>query len=235
MINIAIVEDHAPSAALLEQYINRYATEKNVKDLHITVFGKGGQFLIASKTTYFDIMFFDIGLPDINGMRIAEEIRKSDANGIIIFVTDMAQFAVKGYKVDALDYIVKPVIYKNFVQVMQRAISRLDRSSELKLTIKTDGGMARLSVGDIRYVEVLNHKLIYHTGEGIVDCYGQLNDVEGTLTAAGFVQVSRFCLVNLRYIKSIEDCTVDVDGEKLQVSVRRRREVLERIAEFFGE
>ncbi len=239
MIEIAIVEDSQPAQELILTYIERFRAQippnKTGHELSGTVFDHGGQFLSACRANCFDILLLDINLPDIDGLRIAEEIRKSDKNIIIVFITDMAQYAVLGYKVDALDYIVKPVTYPNFKLVMERALARLERRTLGSVTVRTETGLLRLPVEEIVYVEVINHKLIYHTSKGEVDAYGQMRDLEPALKGLGFIRISRYFLVNLRFLKQIKDCTLDLGSAQLQISVRKRKEVLMRVAEFFGE
>ncbi len=238
MIRIAIVEDNESAAKELRRYIERCAEERDFSDLSaagysVNTYDSGEVFLAESAEKGFDIVFMDIGLPDRDGMSIAEELRKNDETAIIIFVTDMAQFAVRGYKVDALDYIVKPVTFYNFRITLKRAVSRLARKVA-PLTVRTANGIVRISPDDLRYVEVLNHTVFYHTGSEPIRANGQLKDIESELVGLGFIKVSRYCLVNVRYIRSVEDFSVNVDGTSLQISVRKRREVMLRIAELFG-
>lgn len=237
MIYVAIVEDQEDAAKELSSYIKRVADGLDglkFSDFSINVYGTSRAFLSDSASKSFDIVFMDIGLPDLDGMKTAEKMRQSNSSSIIVFVTDMAQFAIAGYKVDALDYIVKPVSYYNFSMVLQRALDKLERAGAQSLTVRTVGGITRLKPDEIRYVEVRDHEIIYHTGAGDVRAYGHLKDIEPKLESQGFIRCSRYYLVNLKYVRSIEDSTLDVDGIKLEISVRKKREVMLKVAEFFG-
>lgn len=240
MINIAIVEDEHAASALLKEYIERWLeTDARGKgydrrDMRIMQYYNGSTFLNASSMKFFDIVFMDIRLPDVDGMTISEELRKTDKNAVIVFVTDIAQFAMKGYKVDALDYVLKPVSYYNFSVVLDRAFERLEKSTDVCVTVRVDNRIARISAADIKYVEVMNHKLIYHTKYEDIVGYGQLKDVENALGKAEFIQCHRYYLVNLKYVKSMSNGMLDVDGTLLEVSVRKRKDVLAAVANYFG-
>lgn len=239
MISIAIIEDKLQASDLLKLYLKQYiksgAVPKEVdfSELTVEVFDSGSSFFTAFRRQCFDIIFLDIGLPDIDGMRIAEEIRKTDTKATLIFVTDMAQYAVKGYKVDALDYMVKPINYHSFSRVMERVVSRLERRGYDSVTVKMKDFVGRLALADIVYIEVVNHKLIYHLKNETVTGYGQLKEIGEILDKAGFIQISRYYLVNFHHVKSMKDFVLDLGITKLPVSARRRREVLLKVAEFF--
>lgn len=107
----------------------------------------------------------------------------------------------------------------------------------------TDGVTVPLTVGsetvfvpsaDIRYVEVLDHALLYHTGEGIRKVWASLKDAAETLEPVGFVPVSRYCLVNLEWVRAVHGDDVDVDGERVRVSRSRRKSLMQALAAYHG-
>ena len=104
MFKIAIVEDNRAAMEKLQGYLERYAQENNEK-FDIASFGDALAFLDSYRRIY-DMVFMDIELPFINGMEAAQRLREIDKQVVLLFVTNMAQFAVKGYEVDALDYLV---------------------------------------------------------------------------------------------------------------------------------
>lgn len=114
----------------------------------------------------------------MDGMDMAKRLRAMDEKAVIIFVTQMAQYAVKGYEVNAFDFILKPVSYTEFSLKMMRILNYLKEHEDIKLTLKTVDGVVCVSLGDLKYVEVLNHKLTYHTKTGNFTEYGQLMQLE---------------------------------------------------------
>ena len=161
-MKIAIVEDNPASAEKLRGYLRQYG-EENQKEFDITLFGDAVSFL--DRYSPFDMVFMDIELPGMDGMEAARRLREVDRQAILLFVTNMARFAVKGYEVDAMDYLVKPVQYGSFSLKLRRALARWEQTSETIL-VSQPNGFQRLLLREIRYLEVSSHKLIYHTTGG---------------------------------------------------------------------
>ena len=159
MPNIALVEDEPEAADVLASFIARYAGEKGL-ELTVTRFGNAMDFEMTHQ--HFDLVFMDIQMPGINGMEAAQLMRTYDSETPIIFVTNLAQYAVKGYEVDALDFIVKPVTYFNFRMRMDKAMRRIRRNASRSIAIGTRDGMRVVALSDIEYVEVSKHDLSYH-------------------------------------------------------------------------
>lgn len=108
MIKIAIVEDCEQDLECIRRYLHQYAEEHRCA-FHIASFSDGMSF--DSEDEVFDIVFMDIRMPHMNGLETAERLRKRDKKTCIIFLTNMAKLAIKGYQVDALNFIVKPINY----------------------------------------------------------------------------------------------------------------------------
>ena len=133
MIHIAIVEDEKEFAQTLQDYIQRYMAETHTA-IQTDTFHDGMSFLDEYSGKY-QIVFMDIAMPHMNGMDTAERLRKVDSNVCLIFITSLAQYAIRGYEVEALDFIVKPVAYDLFKIRLEKAISRI-RTADY-YTIKT--------------------------------------------------------------------------------------------------
>ena len=101
----------------------------------------------------YDIILLDVQMRRLDGMSAAESIRRIDPEVILIFITNMAQFAIRGYAVDALDYILKPVPYFAFSQQMQKAIDRVRKRQKVYLMVPVEGGLRRVDVNTIYYLE----------------------------------------------------------------------------------
>ena len=125
MIRLALVEDDALYRSQLREYIDKYSAASGEK-FTVTEFSDGDEIALGYKAVY-DIILMDIEMKFMDGMMAAEEIRKKDTEVIIIFITNSPQYAIKGYAVDALDYVLKPVSYYAFSQRLSRAIERAAR------------------------------------------------------------------------------------------------------------
>ena len=170
----------------------------------------------------------------MDGMEAVRRIREKDENVIVIFVTNMAQYAIKGYEVNALDFIVKPVRYDSFAIKMDRAISKFKLSQNKEIWITDRNNKRRLRTADIKYVEVVHNNCIYHTADGDYTTYDQLYNVCELLKDAPFALCNRCFLVNLKYVTAIEELTVTVAGEKLQISRNKRKSFLTSLNEYLG-
>ncbi len=233
MIRAAIVEDDGEAADLLEGYIKRYGEESGVV-FSVDKFGNAITFL-ESYDGNFDIVFMDIEMEDLDGVSAAKLLRKRDKSITLIFVTNMAQFAIKGYEVEALDFIVKPVKYYDFAFRLKKAVSRLNAKEELYLPISiAGGGVAKLIVSHIKYVEIMKHRIVYHTEDGDFETYGTLKDVESKLPPQHFSRCNSCYLVNLKFVVSVRDYTCDVAGEKLKVSQPRKKEFMKALGDYIG-
>ena len=113
MFTVAIVEDEIDAARRLEVCLARYSQDHPDVRFDVTVFSEPTGFLDAYRPVW-DIVFMDIEMPNMDGMSAARRLRVLDEQVILIFVTNMAQFAAKGYEVDALDYVIKPFSYNDF-------------------------------------------------------------------------------------------------------------------------
>ncbi len=221
MFRIAIVEDDAHDLAHVKKYLNQYGKEKNV-EFNIIEF-RDGDNITADYTADYDIILMDIRLGFMDGMKTAEIIRKMDRDVVLIFITNTPQYAIQGYKVNALDYILKPISYFSFSESMNRAIKKVRDEKKDTVIISTKGGKTKLEVNQICYVEVRDHILEYHTADEIYQAKGTLHDAEIQLDPKIFFPCSRSYLINLDYVERYEGIFVYVNGDAIQISRRMRK------------
>jgi DNA-binding LytR/AlgR family response regulator len=234
LINIAIVEDDEQSAERTKSYIDRFQ-EQSEHSFSVRHFKDGLDFL-ANYHSGFNIVFMDVEMPFMNGMEVAKRMRKIDSRAVLIFVTNMAQYAIEGYEVDALDYIVKPVEYFNFSVKLKKAIRHLDDRTEENILLARPNGFVRVAIAGIIYIEVNDHKLLFYTDNAIYEIRGTLSAYESRLTPFGFSKCNHCYLVNLKYIKGVDDEYVTLaNGEKLQISRPKRKKFVDDLKEFYKD
>lgn len=233
MLKIAIVEDQAEAAQQLAEFLERYARENSEK-FDTALFGDADAFLGGAKPVY-DLVFMDIELPGMDGITAAARLRELDKQVEIVFVTNLAQFASRGYEVDAADYLVKPLRYGNFVMKLQRVLAKCHSKEDAVLVAK-QSGYQRLLLQEVRYVEVRGHKLAYHTESGIVSGSGTLLETEKKLRPKGFLRCNQCYLVNPRHIQSVDGYVLTmVGGDVLQISRPRKKAFMTELASVMGE
>lgn len=233
-MRIAIVEDIDAEAEILSDCLKKFEKENNI-EITITAFKKATDFLGAYNNDY-DIVFFDIEMPDLDGMQAAKKLRKIDKFVTIIFVTKMAQAAIEGYEVGAIDFVVKPVNYNSFALKFKRAMSRLSVGIENDVLIKTETGFVRVSSARIIFLDVLGHYVTFHTTEGDFTEQNTLKNIENRLAEyqKNFAKCNRCYLVNLKFVRSIENNEVIVGDHKLPVSRSYKKSFLTRLSKYIS-
>ncbi len=233
MLLIAVVDDDPQDAAQLKECVEKYC-EMNSQPVMIHVF-QDGLDLIRSTESH-DIVFLDIQMGKLDGLETARFIRKINKDTILVFVTNMAQFAIKGYEVDALDFILKPASMASIVYVMDKAMKRLDGSgTKAQFSLKTSDGTISLSANDITYVEVFDHNLVYHTTRGEYTVRGRLSDVIEKLSPDRFVMCNRSFIVNLRHVSNVTADYLMIGDTRISVSKSHRKELMKRFSSFLGD
>lgn len=233
MIRIALVEDDAQYRQELLGYLKKYEQESKEK-FQISVFTDGDEIAEEYKACY-DIIFMDIEMTFMDGMTAAESIRKLDTEVVIIFITNMPQYAIKGYTVDALDYVLKPVSYYAFTQRLDRALARMKKRAKKYVVISNRGRLKKLDISEITYIEVQDHDLVYHTDEEDFMTKGSLSEVENDLKKHGFFRCNKCYLVNLEYVEAVQNSDALVGNEWIQVSRGKRKAFLEALNDYMNE
>jgi len=230
---IAVVEDEKQSADILIGYIRRYAKEHN-EDIDVVYFSDGDEIVYEYKPIY-DIIFLDIEMRLLDGMTTAEHIRKLDKDVILIFVTNMTQYAIKGYAVDALNYLLKPVPYFAFSQELKRAFTKLKKRENNYIMFSIQDGVIRLNTADILYIESMKHKLIIHTKEDQFVITGTMKEMENKLSDINFFRCNSGYLVNLARVTGVKNNLAILDDRELIISRPRKKVFMEALTKFFGD
>ena len=157
-------------------------------------------------------------MPQLDGMEASFKLRQIDKSVPLIFITNLVQFAQKGYEVDAVGFLVKPVTYYDFSMKFRKALDIYMTIEAKNITIDTPNGIYRTSSDKIMYVEIINHRLYYHLVDGVIEKTGVLKEVEKELQKYGFLKCNQCYLVNPRFIISVKGKELLVGNIKLQIS-----------------
>ena len=179
MIRVAIVEDEEAVREQLLGYVQRY-TRQYGTTFEVRTFSDGVEILEGYRPV-FDLILLDVEMKHLDGMTTAERIRALDSDVMIVFITNMAQYAIKGYAVGALDYVLKPVPYFAFSQQLQKAEEQLRRRTRHYLAVPVEGGLRRLDTSRIYYIESEGHRVRFYTEEGDFAAPGALKALEEKL------------------------------------------------------
>ena len=233
MVRIGIVEDDELYIAKIQQYLSDFARDTG-ETFRTRVF-RDGQQLVFDYQPDYDILLMDVEMPKMNGIDAAKEVRKSDSSVTILFITNMAQYAIEGYSVRARAYLLKPLNYIGFSLEMQSAIAALENRHCSEVLINTADGMVKLPAGKISFVETDKHDLLYHTEDAkTFRTRSSMKDADAFLSSISFARASVSYLVNLAYVSHLTNDTVTVNGAILPLSRARRKEFLSALTEYVG-
>lgn len=220
VVYIAVVEDCESDCRHLCQLLHDYS-ELNKHELKIDTFENGEQ-LLAHRNFNYNIIFMDIELGTLNGIEVSAKIREKNEDVMIILTTNLMQYAIEGYSVQAADYILKPVQYDRIKSKMDDIINVLKKKNRYIIS-SNKTGMKKYMLNQIFYIEVFGHRLYVHTKDGPEEIGGTLKKMEEDLQLCGFVKCNKCYLVNLEYVNRISGDMVEVGGDLLKISRREKK------------
>ena len=234
MLHIAICDDEKEFVAYMTGLLKQYAAETG-EEIKVTAYYDGIE-LIEKYDTTIDLIFLDIQMRLVDGLRAAERIRQMDENVSLIFLTTLKQYGLEGYKYQATNYIVKPMKYIRLKAEMDQWMKKHRKEDSPAVVISNDDGKYKVSLKSIRYIETYNRNLLFHTEQENIICYKRMKEIERELQDKGFVRCHTSYIVNLFYVKGIKKLDVElITGEIIPISQPKRKEFMERLADYWGD
>lgn len=235
MVQIGIVDDDPAGRAIILAHLKQYRAEHG-GEFEVRTFTDGAE-LAENYRPEFDLLFLDVMMNELDGFETAHAIREIDSRVLIVFVTNMAQFAIKGYEVDALSYLIKPVPYFAFSQQLTRSLRRIKKLNAEAETVllPTANGATRLDVADIVYLESKRHRIFVYGITASYEFTGTLKAMSEQLAGPDFYRSNNCYLVNLRHVRSVnQSACIMTNGAELAISRSRRKGFLEALSNFVG-
>lgn len=186
------------------------------------------KFLAAEKV---DLMLLDIEMPELSGLDL---LRKVEDHPVAIITSAYPQYAIEGFELDVLDYLIKPISAERLSKAVSKAKEYLElrkatTPSKAHVFIKCEKVIEKILFDDILYVESLHNYVALHTKMKRFVTYNSLKNIEAMLPQDGFLKIQKSFIVSLSKISSVEDSNVVINNVKLPISRAKKEEVLSMI------
>ena len=233
-MKVVILEDDAVQAGQINGYLAQYQQQHDGFQVMAKTYSTGRR-LLEEYSPDTDLLLLDIQLPDMLGIDVARQIRQRDSRVMIIFVTNLAQYAIEGYSVQAFDYVLKPVNAFSFSKKLERAIRVLSHvENDLKLEIRSKNGSRWIAANTVAYIEVRSHEVCIHTGQESIRQWGTLAQYETQLKPLHFIRCNASFLVNPKYVRTVVRDQAEVAGDLLPISRTFRKDFMNTLAQYKG-
>jgi len=217
VLRIAICEDNMNDQQLLKGAIKDWANARNVI-VETSCYHDAEAFIAAQPNIAFDLIFLDIEMGKMKGIELAEWIRQTDQSVLIVFLTSYSQYAVAGYEVNALHYLIKPLSQTKLIPVLDKANLFWRDSKKNTLLVSNKLGQHEILLGNIFYFALNSHTAIIHTDTEIFEFRKTLEEIE-ELLPAHFIRCYRSIIINLLKVQSMrKDGVILSNSVKLPVS-----------------
>jgi two-component system response regulator LytT len=233
ILNCITIDDEPPALALLENYIGKTPFIKLLSS-----FSNAADALIFLNDNAVDLIFLDVQMPEFNGLEFARIIAGKHTNfsAKIIFTTAFDNFAIEGYRLDVLDYLLKPYTYEDFFRAANKALEMITLTrkgskaqnrrpeEEQYLYLKVEHQIVKASVNDILFVEGLKDyaKIHLNTEDKTLLSLITLKLLEEKLPPAKFLRVHKSFIVSLEKITAVTKTSVIIGKIAIPVSEQYR-------------
>ena len=180
-------------------------------DYDIDTFSGGSSLYEAFLKSPFDLVFLDIEMPGIDGITLAKRLRAISENVHIVFLTSHIEYALEGYEVNALRYLVKPVDMNKLGEVLKYVQDKKNNSRQIM--IREDGEDIVIDISDIIYMESMDKNVRIVTSKREYVTRYNISDYEEELKNSGFLRIHRGYLISLSKVKKIVKNDVVMDGD----------------------
>jgi DNA-binding LytR/AlgR family response regulator len=231
-LSCVIIDDEPIARNILKEYIVRDDRLLLVQD-----YSNASDALRELSLLKPKLIFLDIKMPKISGF---EMLRSLPQHPQVIFTTAFREYAVEGFDLNAVDYLLKPFSFERFLQAVNKAymllstelsaeVSHVDHLND-DLFVKSNGKLVRIRISDIYYIEALKEYVRIFTPDGNQVVYQTMQNIEERLPKENFFRIHRSYIIGLRHVQAIEGNTVIVNGIQLPVSRYSKDEFINRIA-----
>ncbi|SDB42832.1 two component transcriptional regulator, LytTR family [Flavobacteriaceae bacterium MAR_2010_188] len=232
-VNCIIVDDESLAREIIESHLSKIEGIKVVAQCKNAL----EAFSIIQKSK-IDLVFLDINMPEISGISFAESIN-SDIK--IIFTTAYRDYAVEGFELRAVDYLLKPISFERLLKAINayfnihKSIDINDKNETKEsdlLFVRADRKMVRIDFSDILYIESLSDYIKIHTKEKSIVTRENISTIEEKLPSKDFIRIHRSFIVSTSKITSFTNEFISIEGQDLTISRTYKKQVLKFLEDF---
>lgn len=232
MFRIAICEDDAPSLQYEKKLIHAWAAGRAVC---ADAYADAEEFLFRTEDLPdYDLLILDIRMGAMNGMELAKKLRSAGKDASILFLTGLAEYAIEGYEVGAVRYLLKPIREDDFWCALDEVYETYEESENDYFLLNQGGEILKIAYGKILYAEAQGHYIRMKTQKGIREWKAPFSSLSPAFARGDFFLLKRGLYVNLAHVERITrtDCILD-DGSCLAVARSRYRKLNEAFIAFY--
>jgi DNA-binding LytR/AlgR family response regulator len=233
-INCVIVDDEPVARNIIETFVAKIPNLNLVKSCKNAM----EAFEIANSNN-IDLFFLDINMPDISGLSLAKSINKKSK---IIFTTAYREYAVDGFDLQAVDYLLKPIAFDRFLQAVNKffetqtvIVSQVDvEEPSVKsdyIFVRSERKMVKINFDDILYVESLSDYIKIHTKDTVLVTRETISNLEMKLPSQQFLRIHRSYIINLNKTDSYTNEFIEIEKNAIPISRTYKENVLKKLTE----
>lgn len=220
-MRIAVIEDNGVQRRQLLDWVNTWQQTRDATGF-ARGFAHSDAFLFASEDESYDLLLVDIRMEGTTGIDLARKLRAEGVETLLAFLTADRNFVFDGYKVDALDYLLKPITESDLRALLDKALKEFDRQKPVWI-IEAEGELVEVLVDHVSHIEAQNHQTVITTRRGVYATRQTLASWRERIESAGveklFVSPHRSFLINLMWIRRLDRKTVRMaNGDEIPLA-----------------
>lgn len=234
-IKCLVIDDERLAREYIKNYISKIPELELIGDFNSPL--KATELI---KKGEVDLLFIDIQMPDITGVDFVRSLSRAPE---VIFTTAYQEYALEGFNLSAIDYLLKPFSFERFFQAVNKVIDKMESKAgtsnqpqlpeqaetsyaETYLTIRADRKFYKINFDDIKYIEGQKAYVTFHTKRKRITALASLKELEEALPAKQFIRIHKSYIVAINEIQSLEGNLIEVDNAKLPVGKMHKEDVL---------
>lgn len=229
IIKCLIVDDEPPAREIIRRYIEQVPTLELAGECANAI-----QAFTFLQPHNVDLMFLDIRMPQLNGNDFLKTLKNPPK---VIFTTAYSEYALEGYELDVVDYLMKPIPFDRFLKAVNKAYQQtaikpepVNTAEEKKVDsfvyFRADRKMVKVTLRDILYIESMKDYVKVFTINGMIITKQSISSVEAMLPEKEFVRTHRSFIVSTRHIKSFTSDLIEIQDAEIPIGKLFRNEVM---------